>query len=86
MPSSRMLSSVAPVRTDVSEESIIIIMVTRIGKQGKTLAVTSNQSTLRRNARKPTVLSSALDGNEWLVSRFGSFTPPVHGRFTVPVG
>jgi hypothetical protein len=41
MPSSEMLNRVAPVRTDVSEESIAsIIMVTRIGELVTTLAVT----------------------------------------------
>jgi hypothetical protein len=38
-----MLSGVALVRTDISEEpSAFIIKVTRIGELGKTLAVTSN--------------------------------------------
>jgi hypothetical protein len=46
-PSSGMLRCVAVVRTDVSEESIaIIISVTRIGELG-TFAVTSNRNTLR---------------------------------------
>jgi hypothetical protein len=44
-----MLSHVALVRTDVSEERITsVIEVTRIGELG-TLAVTSNRSMLRRN-------------------------------------
>jgi hypothetical protein len=48
MPSSGMLGRVALVRTDVSEERITpIIRVTRIGKLGTTLAVTSNRSTCR---------------------------------------
>jgi hypothetical protein len=42
MTSSWMLCSVAPIRTDVSEElSALIIRVTRIGELGTTLAVTS---------------------------------------------
>jgi hypothetical protein len=50
MPSSGMLRHMAVVRTDVSEEhSASIIKVTRIGELG-TLAVTSNQRTLRTNA------------------------------------
>jgi hypothetical protein len=45
-----MLRRVALVRTDVSEElSASFIRVTRIGELGKTLAVTSNRRTLRRN-------------------------------------
>jgi hypothetical protein len=45
-----MLRSVAHVRTDVSEESVAyIIMMTRIGELGTTLAVISNQSKVRRN-------------------------------------
>jgi hypothetical protein len=44
MASSGMLRSVAPVRTDVSEErSSSFIRVTRIGELGTTLAVTSNR-------------------------------------------
>jgi hypothetical protein len=47
-----MLRRVALVRTDVSEEiSVSIIRVTRIGKLGTTLAVTSNRRTLRRNTK-----------------------------------
>jgi hypothetical protein len=43
---------VALVRTDVSEERIAsIIRVTRICELGRTLAVTSNGRTLRRNIR-----------------------------------
>jgi hypothetical protein len=45
-----MLRRVALVRTDVSEEiSASIIRVTGIGELGTTLAVTSNQRTVRRN-------------------------------------
>jgi hypothetical protein len=48
MPSSGMVRYVALVRTDVSEErSASVIMVTRIGELGTTLAVTSNRRTLR---------------------------------------
>jgi hypothetical protein len=44
-----MLRRVALVRTDISEELIAsIIRATRIGYLGKTLAVISNRSTLRR--------------------------------------
>jgi hypothetical protein len=51
MASSGMLRSVALVRTDVSGElGASFIRVTRIGKLGTTLAVTSNRRTLRRNA------------------------------------
>jgi hypothetical protein len=49
MPSSGILRNVAVVRTDVSEElSAFIIRATRIDEQGTTLAVTSNQRTLRK--------------------------------------
>jgi hypothetical protein len=45
-----MIRRVASVRDDVSQElSAFIIMVTRIGELGTTLAVTSNRSTLQRN-------------------------------------
>jgi hypothetical protein len=45
-----MLRRVALVITEVSEDrSTSIISVTRIGELGKTLVVTSNQRTLRRN-------------------------------------
>jgi hypothetical protein len=48
MPSFRICGSVALVRTDVSEEfTTSIIMATRIGELGTTLAVTSNRSTQR---------------------------------------
>jgi hypothetical protein len=48
--SSGMLRRVALVRTEVSKElSASFIRVTRIGELGKTLAVTSNRRTLRRN-------------------------------------
>jgi hypothetical protein len=46
-----MLCPVALVRTDVLEECIAsIIRVTRIGRLGTTLAVTSNQSALQRES------------------------------------
>jgi hypothetical protein len=52
MQTSGMLRRVALVRTDVSEErSASIIMVTRVGELGATLAVTSNRRTLRRNTK-----------------------------------
>jgi hypothetical protein len=50
MVSSGMLRRVALVRTDISEELIAsFIRLVRIGELGKTLAVTSNRCTLRRN-------------------------------------
>jgi hypothetical protein len=52
MASSGMLRRVALVRTDISEElSAIFIRVTGIGELGKTLDVTSNRRTLRRNTK-----------------------------------
>jgi hypothetical protein len=46
------IKHVAFVRTDVSEElSTSMIRVTRIGKLGTTLAVSSNRCTLRRNTK-----------------------------------
>jgi hypothetical protein len=51
MASSRLLRRVALVRTDVPEElGASFIRVTSIGELG-TLAVTSNQRTLRRNTK-----------------------------------
>jgi hypothetical protein len=45
-----MLRRVALIITDVSEElSASVIRVARIGELGKTLAITSNLPTLRRN-------------------------------------
>jgi hypothetical protein len=45
-----MLRRVALVKTDISEQIIAsIIMVTRIGELGTTLAVTSNRRMLNRN-------------------------------------
>jgi hypothetical protein len=50
MPSSGMLGHMAVVRTDVSEERIVsITRLTRSGRLGTTLAVTSNRNRLRRN-------------------------------------
>jgi hypothetical protein len=50
-----MLSGVARVRTDVSEErSAFIIRVTRISELGTTLEVPSNRRTLRRNTSSET--------------------------------
>jgi hypothetical protein len=49
MPSSVMLRRMALVRTDVLEEHVASISVTRISELGTTLAVTSNRRTLRRN-------------------------------------
>jgi hypothetical protein len=52
MASSGMLRRVALVRIDVSKErSSSFISVTRIGELARTLAVTSNRRTLRRNSR-----------------------------------
>jgi hypothetical protein len=52
MMSSGMLRRVALVRADVSEElSASFIRVTRIGELWRTLAVTSNRRTLRRNTK-----------------------------------
>jgi hypothetical protein len=52
MASSGVLCSVALARMDVSEEfSASIIMVTRIGVLGTTLAVSRNRRTLRRNKK-----------------------------------
>jgi hypothetical protein len=50
-----MLRRVALVRTDVSEElsASSFFRVTRIGKLGTTLALTSNRRTLRRNIEYP---------------------------------
>jgi hypothetical protein len=56
MVSSGILHSVALVRTGVSEElSASFIRVTRIGKLGTTLAVTSNR---RRNIPEDTIIHS----------------------------
>jgi hypothetical protein len=53
---SGILSRVAPVRTDVSEEYIAsIIRVIRIGGLAIALAVTNNRGKLRRNTSSPTL-------------------------------
>jgi hypothetical protein len=52
MASSGMLRSVAVVRNDVSEElRASFVKVTKIGKLGTPLAVTSNRRKLRRNTK-----------------------------------
>jgi hypothetical protein len=52
MASSGMISRVALVRTDVSEESSAsFIRVTKLGELGTTVAETSNRRTLRRNTK-----------------------------------
>jgi hypothetical protein len=61
MPPSWLLRRVALVRTEVSEERIAsIYRVTRIGELGKTLAVTSNRHTLRRNVDELTLTANAV--------------------------
>jgi hypothetical protein len=58
MPSSGMLHRVALARTGVSEEHCTsIIRVTRIGELGTMLAVTNNQSMLRRNTTPHSITS-----------------------------
>jgi hypothetical protein len=70
--SSGMLRRVALVRTDVSEElSASFIRVTRISELGRTLAVTSNRSTLRRytnTARWLLVTGSVVPSSPILVT------------------
>jgi hypothetical protein len=51
MTSSGMFRSTDLVRTDVSEERISIIMVTKIGELGTRLTATSNRNTLRNLLR-----------------------------------
>jgi hypothetical protein len=56
-----MLRRMALVRPDVSEELSASIIRVKIGKLGTTLAVTSNQRTLLRNAKTANcVLSSSI--------------------------
>jgi hypothetical protein len=71
MVSSGMLRRVALVRADVSEElSASFIRVTKIGKLGTTLAVTSNRRTLRRNisVRRLLVAASVVPSSPILVT------------------
>jgi hypothetical protein len=61
MASSGMLSRVALVITDVSEElSASFIRVTRIGELVTGLAVTSNRHTLRRNTWQSASVASYI--------------------------
>jgi hypothetical protein len=63
-----MLSCVAVVRTDVSEElSASFIRVARIGELGTTLAVTSNRRTLRRKLQIIIMVMEMLGSSEMLV-------------------
>jgi hypothetical protein len=72
MESSGMLRRVALVTTDISEElSASFIWVTRIGELEKTLAVTSNRRTLRRNTssvRRLLVTASVVPSSPILVT------------------
>jgi hypothetical protein len=81
MVSSEMLSRVALVRTDVSEElSASIIRMIRIGELGTKLTVTSNRRTLRRNTKSPilaTVMVEALSSSETsILTRAARFNVP----------
>jgi hypothetical protein len=68
MSSLGMLRRVALVRTDVSGElSASFIRVTRIG-QLRTLAVTRNRHTLRRNTRRLLVTASVVPNSPILVA------------------
>jgi hypothetical protein len=64
-----MLGCVALVRTNVSEElNASFIRVTIIGELGKTLVITSNRRTLRRNTKSLGISSqgaSVGDYEEW---------------------
>jgi hypothetical protein len=70
-----MVQRVAFVRTDVSEELSAYIIGVTIGELGKTLAVTSNRRTLRRNRANVvpsspilvTLMMEALRSSETLV-------------------
>jgi hypothetical protein len=69
MVSSEMLSHVALVRTDVSEEpSASFIRVTRIGELGTTLAATSERRTLRKNTKWLLVAASVVPSSPSLVT------------------
>jgi hypothetical protein len=60
-----MLRRVALVRKEISEEPTASkIIVARIGVLGTTLAVTSNQRTLRRNTKYKTLMMEALRSSE----------------------
>jgi hypothetical protein len=64
-----MLRRVALVRSDVSEElSVSFIRVTRIGEQGTTLAVTSNQVVFLRSVRRLLVTASVVPCSPILVT------------------
>jgi hypothetical protein len=68
MASSGMLRRVALVRIDVSEElSASIISVTRIGELG-TLALTSNQRTLRRNTHSRLLFTANVPSSPIIVT------------------
>jgi hypothetical protein len=70
MVSSGMLSRVALVRTDASEEpSASFIRVTRIGELRTTLAATSNRGRLRRN----TVSCHSDEGGARFLRNVGSY-------------
>jgi hypothetical protein len=72
MQSSGMLSSVALVRTDVSEErSAFIIRLARIGEVGATLAITGNCRTLRGN--NVTDFCHPYDGGATFLRNVGSY-------------
>jgi hypothetical protein len=69
-----MLRRVALVRTDVSEElSASFIRVTRIGEQRTTLAVTSNQRTLRRNSSPFAESGHSDEGGTKFLRNVGSY-------------
>jgi hypothetical protein len=82
MASSGMLRHVALVRTEVSKElSAPFIRVTRIGKLGTTLPVTSNRRTLRRNTKWYLVLVFLRSVRRLLVT--ASFVPSSPILFTL---
>jgi hypothetical protein len=69
-----MLRRVALVRTDVSDELISsFIRVTRIGELGRTLAVTSNRRTLRRNTKSFTDSCHPDEGGANFLRNIGSY-------------
>jgi hypothetical protein len=74
MVSSEMLSRVAPVRTDVSEEpNASFIRVTRIGELGTTVAVTNNRRTLRRNTTWYFFAACVGEGGAKFLRNVGSY-------------